>query len=237
MEQMSMTASDVLVGRNVEGSRTLSRRRIPGESRFGDLLLSQSLLNLHELNVAIDHAERQQVPLADAIVQLGFLSENDSYGMLAWATGLRPVDLSELTPSTLALRLVPARVARWHVLLPLEADNRILTYAVSQPFDDEAERDVASASGRRPCALLARRSDLVSALDRCYPKLGELDVSLARVRSEASVEMIDGGDTSTHADSPINDLCNHVIARAVEAAASDVHVEPAKRGLTVRYRI
>jgi type IV pilus assembly protein PilB len=233
---MSTIANNV-AGPNAGAPRAVSRRQAPGESRFSDLLLSQKLVNLHELGVALHHAERQQIPLAEAIVQLGFVAEKDSYEALARATGLRLVDLFEVTPSPLAMRLVPARVAHRHVLLPLEENDRVLTYAVSRPFDDDAERDVAFTSGRKPCAVLARRSELSKALDLYYPKMSDIDLLLARVRSEAVVEMVDCGDTSTPGDSPIIDLCNHLIARAVEAGASDVHVEPTEQGLTVRYRL
>lgn len=234
---MERTAQSGMVAPTANDGDPNPRHRIPGESRFGDLLLSQSLVNLHELAVAGEHAERCQVSLADAIVALGFVSENDSYTTLAAAAGLDLVDVSVVTPSPLALRLVHERVARRHVLLPLEEDNRTLTYAISRPFDDEAERDVTFASGRRGHAVLAGRSDLLTALDRYYPKLGELDQLLTRVRSEASIEIMDGGDTAAQTDSPIIDLCNHIIARAVEAAASDVHIEPTPQGLAVRYRL
>jgi type IV pilus assembly protein PilB len=206
-------------------------------ARFGDLLLSQSLVNRQNLEIAIDHGDRRHLPLVDAVVDLGFVSEHDSYAALALFTGLRLVELSELTPSTLALRLVPERVARRHILLPLTEDNRLLTYAISQPFDDEAQRDVAFASGRNPKAVVARRSDLVTALDKYYQKLGDLDLLLARVRSQASIEMVDCGDAASRTSSPIIDLCNHIIARAVEAKASDVHIEPTRDGLVVRYRL
>ena len=93
--------------------------------------------------------------------------------------------MSELTPSNLALRLVPERVARRHILLPLTEDNRFLTYAISTPYDDEAERDVAFASGRNAQAVVARRSDLVTALDKYYFSIStDLDLLLARVRSD-----------------------------------------------------
>jgi len=141
-------------------------RRDSTSTRLGDLLLARSLLNRHNLDLAVQHGERQHVPLVEAIVDLGFVTEDDGYTALANCTGLRLVDVSELTPSNLALRLVPERVARRHVLLPLTEDNRLLTYAISTPYDDDAERDVAFASGRNAQAVVARRSDLVTALDK-----------------------------------------------------------------------
>ncbi|HKY20131.1 MAG TPA: type II/IV secretion system protein [Vicinamibacterales bacterium] len=206
-------------------------------TRFGEALLAKDLLNPHDLAIAVDHCQRQHVPLVEAVVDLGFVSENDSYAALAVFTGLPLVDLSEMKPSTLALRLVPERVARRHQLLPLNEDNRLLTYAISRPYNDEAERDVAFASGRHAQAVVARRSDLVNALDKYYQNLGDVDLILDRVRSTTAVKAIGCDDAGVLTSSPIIDLCNHIVARAVEAGASDVHIEPTKQGLIVRYRL
>ena len=206
-------------------------------ARFGETLVARELLNRQNLAIAVEHCERLRVPLVEAVVDLGFVSENDSYSALAIFTGLPLVDLSDLTPSNLALRLVPERVARRHLLLPLNEDNRLLTYAIGRPFNDEAERDVAFASGRNPQAVVARRSDLVTALDKHYQHLGEIDLLLARVRSTSAVEVVGCNDAGAKTNSPVIDLCNHIIARAVEAGASDVHIEPTKQGLIVRYRL
>jgi type IV pilus assembly protein PilB len=213
------------------------RRQGAGEAHFGKLLLSHSTLSLHSLSVAIDHAEQQQVPLADAIVTLGFATEDETYTALAEATGMTLIDLSATPPGPLALRLVPERVARRHVLMPISEDNRSLTYAISRPFDNEAERDVGFASGRKPVAMLARRSELLSALDRWYPKMGEIDLLLGRVRSGFEIQLIEGADALAQTGSPIIDLCNHIVARAVDVGASDVHLEPTPQGLSVRYRL
>jgi type IV pilus assembly protein PilB len=206
-------------------------------ARFGDSLLSRSLLNRQELGAALEHSDRRRMPLVDAVVDLGFISEPDSYSALATFTGLRLVELADLAPSNLALRLVPERVARRHVLLPLLEDNKSLTYAISTPYNDEAERDIAFASGRQPVAVVARRSDLMSALDKHYLKLTDIDLLLARERSQTSVVLVEDDNASRLSESPVIDLCNHIIARAVEANASDVHVEPTKQGLVVRYRL
>ncbi len=206
-------------------------------TRFGEALLARALLNRHNLAIAVEHCERQHVPLVEAVVDLGFVSEMDSYAALAVFTGLPLVDLADLKPSNLALRLVPERVARRHLLLPLNEDNRLLTYAIGRPYNDDAERDVAFASGRNAQAVVARRSDIVSALDKYYQNLSDVDLLLARVRSASAVKALDCDDAGAVTSSPIIDLCNHIIARAVEASASDVHIEPAKEGLIVRYRL
>jgi hypothetical protein len=57
--------------------------------------------------------------------------------------------LDGVASSKLAVQLVPERLARRHFVVLLQVDNRTLTYATCRPFNDEADRDLAFASGRR----------------------------------------------------------------------------------------
>jgi type IV pilus assembly protein PilB len=208
-----------------------------GLAGYPALLMDAALINRADLLLAEQHALREQMPLADAVVALGLVREVDSYARLADAGGFEVVDLDHAVSSELAIRLVPERIARRYFVVPLEIDNRTLTYATSQPFNAEAQPDVAFACGRRTRVVAATRSGVLAALDRCYPKLRELDVLATRLRSEQiEVENIDEGD-GTKSESVVIDLCNHLIGRAVEVGASDVHVECNSTGTLVRYRI
>ena len=214
----------------------LCKERV-GIAGFPALLIDASLINRSDLSLAEQHASREQMPLADAVVALGLVQEEDSYAKLAVAGAFEVADLEHAVSSELAVRLVPERIARRYFVVPLQVDNRTLTYATSQPFNAEAERDVAFACGRRTHIVVATRSAVLEALDRCYPKLRELDVLANRLRSEkAVVENLDQGD-GTKSESVVIDLCNHLIGRAVEVGASDVHVECGSTGTLVRYRI
>ena len=208
-----------------------------GAAGFPELLIEHGLISRHDLSLAEQHAVLEQMELADAVVALGLIREVDSYARLAQAAGVDIVNLEASPSGELAVRLVPERIARRYMVVPLQVDNRTLTYATSQPFNNEAQKDVAFASGRRTSAGVATRSAVLDALDRCYPKLRELDVLAARLRSEhALVESTDYGD-GTKSESVVIDLCNHLIARAVEVGASDVHVECGGEGTLVRYRV
>jgi type IV pilus assembly protein PilB len=191
-----------------------------------------------DLAVAKQHAVGERIQVADAIVALGLVDETDSYASLAAATGLRLVDLEQTTISELAIHLVSERLARRHLVVPIHVDNRSLTYATFQPFDGEAERDLSFAAGRRATAVLATRTSILAALDRLYPKLQELERLADRLRGEGTVvELGEMGSSDVPGASPVIDLCNQLIGRAVEVGASDLHIECTGEGASVRFRI
>jgi len=119
-----------------------------GAAGFANLLVEEGLISRRDLEVAEQHATREHTDLAETLVALSLAPEPDIYRLLARAAGAALVSLEpEHAPSELAIRLVPERLARRHLVVPLAVDNRTLTYATSRPFNDDGARDLAFASG------------------------------------------------------------------------------------------
>jgi type IV pilus assembly protein PilB len=207
-----------------------------GRAAFPALLMERGLITRADLAVAQQHADRQHLELPEAFVALGLVPEEMCYATLAEAAGLTLVDPVELAQSELAVRLVPERLARRYEVVPLAVDNRILTYATCRPFDPEIERDLSFASGRRTRPAVSTRSGLLAALERCYPKLRELDVLAARLSGERVVRR-EEAEPGPPNHSTVISLCDHILGRAIEVGASDVHIECGADSTTIRYRI
>jgi len=199
------------------------------------LLVEAGHIAAADLRGAEQYARRENVALVDAVVATALLPEATAYTLLAQAAGTEFVALDRATPSELAVRLVPEKLARRHLIVPLRVDNRTLTYATCRPLDPEVDSDVGFAAGRRTVAVVAARSAMLDALEHCYPKLRDLDKLAERLRSEQGAAEVK--KTPEPSESTVIDLCNRIISRAVEEGASDVHIEFTKSGATVRYRI
>lgn len=203
--------------------------------KFRDQLMARSRLTAGEFHSAFRYSEAQRVPLAEALVFLSYVPERAAYEALSTAVGLPLLDLDVTHVSPLALRLVPERIARRHAALPIAEDNRTLTYATSQPYAADTDQDVSFASGRQGRAALALPSQLTLAIDRFYPRLSNVERLLARFHNR--VESSSQGARQERNESPIIDLCDQIVAAAITAHASDVHIEPLIDGALVRYRI
>jgi type IV pilus assembly protein PilB len=202
------------------------------------MLMERGLISRSDAQLAQQHADREAVELAEAFVALGLVGESTCYAVLAEAAGLTLVDPVEMANSELAVRLVPERLARRYEIVPLSVDNRVLTYATCRPFDPEIERDLSFASGRRPRPALSTRSSLLEALERCYPKLRDLDLLAARLSGERpAVTREQPVREGINSASTVIALCDHILSRAAEVGASDVHIECGHEGTTIRYRI
>ena len=96
------------------------------------------------------------------------------------------VNLEQMEISELAVRLVPERLARRHLVVPIRLDNRTLTYGTCQPPDGEAERDLSCAAGRQAIGVLATRASILVSLERLYPQRQELDRITGRPGAEGA---------------------------------------------------
>ena len=205
----------------------------PAVLKYREELLARSRISAGEFHSAVRFADQQRVSVADALVALSYVPEQKAYEALSTAVGIPLVDLDAMHVSPLAVRLVPERVARRHLALPIAEDNKTLTYATSHPFTPETDQDVSFASGRQARPMLAIPSQLTAAIDKFYPRLSDVERLLARFRNKLAVP----SPRLAKNNSPIIELCDQIVAAAIGAHASDVHLEPLIDGLLVRFRI
>ncbi|MDP3719792.1 MAG: ATPase, T2SS/T4P/T4SS family [Acidobacteriota bacterium] len=184
----------------------------------------------------VRHADQYGVLLVEAVVALGFMNEAKAYAAHAEWMGRPFVDLHDTPPNPTAARLLPERVSRARQILAIAHDNRTMTYASSSLFNDEVDRDVAFASGRRPQMVVVAKSQLADSLNQSYRTANDIEKLLDRIQLKEPVKPIDVA-TSGDQDSPVIDLCNRIIAAAIAAGASDVHIEPSANGALVRHRV
>jgi type II secretory ATPase GspE/PulE/Tfp pilus assembly ATPase PilB-like protein/CheY-like chemotaxis protein len=195
------------------------------------------LLPTGDVDTVRQHAAKHGINLVDATVELGLLNEQKAYAALAEWNGRPLMDLHLTPPDPTASRLLPERVARAHQIFAIAHDNRTFTYASSSPFDAEVDRDVAFASGRRPQMVIASRAQITAALSQSYKTGLAIDKLIDRIVIADMEKAVKVPGPLEATDSPIIDLCNRVIATALAAGASDVHIEPGPTGALVRHRI
>lgn len=126
-------------------------------------------------------------------------------------------------------------------ILPLADDGACLHIACLNPADTFATKALSLATQREVKTSLALASELESAYERLYGRArSEMDQMVDAAESEAYVDN-DTDDVERlkdmASDAPVIRMVNHIFNRALEARASDIHIEPFENTLKVRYRI
>ncbi len=213
--------------------------------RLGELLIEHAgATNAqldHALGARLDRRER----LGQALVRLGYFSESDIVDALARQFSLGVADTEKLTTASReAVQLVPEHLARESQVLALARHGSVLEVAVSDPLDVLSLDHLRALTGCTLQVYVARPTELSEAIDQFYSELRATE-HLGRIldkidlTSTASVDQeVDLAALRQQVeDAPVVRLVNLMIAEAIDARASDIHVEPSRDRVTVRFRI
>ncbi len=134
--------------------------------------------------------------------------------------------------------LTPRQMQQWKIA-PIKAEQDEITVAMANPLDFYLVELIEDIYQKRIRPVLADQEDILTALYRWYE--ADSDMEAAEDEDEPAIE--DGlwddpeqlRDLATEA--PVVRLVNHVINQALEIKASDIHFEPFRDNLKVRFRI
>ena len=179
--------------------------------------------------------------LLQVLAKLGLVGERDMAEAIGEVLDLplvAPRDYPErpLMEDRLSLRYL--REAR---LVPIADTPDGLVIAMADPLDRFAQEAVALVAGRPIQLRVAVPAELEAALDRLYGgEPGEASQEEDAAELTADFEAIDTDVERLRdlaSEAPVIRLVNQIVSRAVEARASDIHLEPSENGLKVRFRV
>jgi type II secretory ATPase GspE/PulE/Tfp pilus assembly ATPase PilB-like protein/CheY-like chemotaxis protein len=152
--------------------------------------------------------------------------------------------IADLTkPDAKLIATVPEQLARRFNVVPVAQTDSYLEVATSNPFDMDAEKMLAFATGREVRMLLGSPSKIREKLDELYRETESVVSRLLEgISGDFEVEQIkDEEESAVSAEQasqrPILRLVDGMIADGVSNRASDIHIEPVEGGVIVRYRI
>ncbi|GAA5204587.1 GspE/PulE family protein [Microbacterium jejuense] len=181
-----------------------------------------------------DGPELQQLLVSQKLVTEGQVAE-----AIALHTGHRYIDLANLPLDPNVVALVPGNLCRKYGLIPVDLRGDRLTVGVLDPTDIVALDDVASITDLFVEPVVVAQDALTQMFERFLrsdEELSELSMTIEE-SSEASAAAFTESLEEQDDTAPIVRFVNLLIAQAINDRASDIHVEPGEKQLTVRFRI
>lgn len=213
-------------------------------------MLEAGAVTERQLEAALEVQARSGGRLGEVLVASGQVAAESICLALCRQQGVASEDLAEAIPEADALELLPAEVALKHRVLPLMLDDGRLRVAMADPFDPAALDLVKMFAGGVLERVHAPANAISDAIGRHYGSnvsrmIADLNGTSggAPGSSEASDHDDDSpADLATHLqelarEPTVVNLVNLMIHEAVEARASDIHIEPFEKSLKVKYRI
>ncbi len=208
------------------------------KKRLGRVLLESGMVSQDQLDIALIEQKKGELPLGKILVQLGFIAESLLRQALGELFEQQSVDLQSVLPDQQALSWVSKELAQRHNVVPVQFDavKNQLTLAMADPYDLIA-LDRLRAQQRGSLEIITRlagEGDIKRAIDRFYGHELSINGILAEIESNNSVEKSQPVDGYRN---PLVRLVDAILVDAVKRLASDIHFEPERGFLRIRYRI
>src|SRR5829696_8192549 len=220
---------------------------VPGTRRVGtgvkvtDVLVYQGKVSEDQVRLALQTQKNHpQKDLGKLLLSLGFISSADLAQAQAQRLGLDYVELSERDVDRDVVDLVPERVLRKHGALPLRINpNRHLVVAMSDPGNLYALEDLRIISGYQITPVVASEEEIRTTQAKVFATGEQINKILEDAATEGADEEdeLDLGIEASPDERPIVRLVTSVLQHAVGDGASDIHIEPQAKEVTVRFRV
>ena len=210
-----------------------------------NLLASKGLLSAEQINEVKNNLEKGQEDLTTFLISKKFIGEEELAQVRAEFHKLpyQAVLSDEIEDSV--LRFLPEEVAKTYKIICFDKEGDILKIALVEPNLKamEAVSFLVSGEKRRVQYYLISNSNWEKAFKQ-YQKIEEEISSALQIKAQEEGEELiavqtENEDLSSEDinSAPVSRIVSVIIRHAVEARASDIHIEPYAKESRVRYRI
>lgn len=224
----------------------------PAYLKLGEMLVKERLVTVDQLEQAMLVQKKEGGRIGEVLVRLGMVNEADYVRVLAKQLNIPYASLgSDFLKPALDQgleNLIPREFALKNIVLPLSRNLDSLTCAIYDPFDLTLLDNLKQMTGCQINLVIASRTDILQAADSLYGKSNLLQQAVTRSYSledkggESEVESIDSTLSidrliASAEDAPVVKLVDLIIRQAIDERASDIHIEPYRDKVRLRYRI
>jgi type IV pilus assembly protein PilB len=207
-----------------------------GMTRLGQAMVDRGLITKDDLERALEHQRETRKRLGEALVEIGAVTSFQLSQALAEHLGVPFVDLELHPPDVMLAGMIPEEVARRYCALPVERWSGQVVVAMANPNDVFALDDLRVLTGQSILPALADTGHLLAAIERAYSRSDIIESTLDDAADDYDVQAeIQAGALVD--DAPVVKLVNALLEKAVGDRASDLHIEPASRSVSIRMRI
>ena len=209
--------------------------------RLGEQLVLKGILTEEALENALSAAKAADMKLGEYLTSHGIVPEEDILKALSEQLNFPLYNPDEFPLDTHLKDLVPQDVARENRLVPLTFEEGVLYCALLDPNNFRALDTVEETCRCQFEPVLCTKADFIRLFSAVYGEysafsemLGEIDADTAPDAGLKDEEVITNNAVD---DVPVIRLVNLILSEGVKVGASDIHINPEKTTVNVRYRV
>ncbi len=209
---------------------------------IGQILIREGLINKKQLDEALilQKQNNYQQRIGHILVKLGYLQEEDLLRALSHQLDLNYITITNIEVSPEALKKIPVKFASRYKIFPLKVNDNNLTVAMADPLDVRTLDDLRFLTDLEPVPVISTEKDIIRAIRHYYGIGAETIDEMVAADQRNSIEVVHDkeDDLEKLAEDPaIIKFVNQIMLEAYQNRATDIHIEPFKDELRIRYRI
>jgi len=210
--------------------------------RLGEILINQGMINSEQLKKALEIQKiDSKKKIGEILVSQGAINRKQLLQALQHVYEAEYIELEDVILDPEIVSIIPKRIAVRYKIIPLSKENNTLTIAMANPLDINTIDYIKEYTKMDVNPKFASEDDINNALSSYYEVGGHFDDILDKVDVSTVADYGDEVNLSEleaiSQEAPVIQLVNMLIVQGIKERASDIHLEPTKRGLLVRYRI
>jgi len=204
-------------------------------SKLGQILFRDGAINEQQLVDALLKQSRTGKRLGEIFLANGIITEMRLAEALSTQLEIPMVNLTHLQPKREGVNAIPRRVAERLRLMPLSVTGgTTLFVAMTDPLDILAHDELRSVSGFEITMGVTTYQEIKNNIDRFYSlRTNHENITIDAHESSYTEHIYE----TTVSDSPLVQLVNNLLNRAIREGASDIHIDLGRVNSRVRYRV
>lgn len=206
-------------------------------------LLEENVLDEESLQKVLEQQEASGQSLISILRENNLVNEEQLTKIVAASNKIEFINLSPEMVEPMAAHMVTYEMANQHNMIPVKKENNKLLVAMSTPLNLAIRDQIELRTGFKIVPLAATPDAIRRAITYHFNVQNVTRQAIASMRLKTDSDKAEAAKAEAESkrsrvsDAPITKLVSSIIHGAIDARASDVHIEPQEPDMRVRYRI
>jgi type IV pilus assembly protein PilB len=223
--------------------KVMSPKNMPKRIKLGEILVRQNKLTPEKLIEILEIQSQTSQSLGYILTKQEIITDEELNHALSEQLGIPHVSLRKGMVDPAIVDILPKEKAIQMNVIPMFRVNNVLTVATSDPHDFFKQDQIAEITKFNIQQVSCSRHDINNAIEECYQGQISIDDVISSV-DEGELSFVEESSEATVSEiakmaegSPVVNLTNLILLKAIRKEASDIHIEPQQDNFMVRARV
>jgi len=219
------------------------KNRIKPRKKLGEILVHIGKITPEQMKEFLRLQKETSKPLGQILMDAEILTQEELTNILSEQLGIPHIWLRKGLVDPRIVTILPKEKALQYQVIPMFRVRNVLTLATADPNLIFIYDEISKMTGLDVQPVLCRANDIFDAIRDCYKEEAGMDEVMTGM-DETGIEVLTSTVEKSISEiaemaegSPVTNLTNKILIRAIRDGASDIHLEPQQATFRVRIRI